>query len=94
MGADWLLGPKRNVSLGLGFGLTRILSSDDENYFLKVLPSPRVNIGIAFRTGDPSQKRNPTNVERKGREARKASDPTVFFATFARFAFDVVFRWY
>jgi hypothetical protein len=33
----------------------------------------------------------PANVERKDREARKASAPTDFFATFARFAFHVRF---
>jgi hypothetical protein len=33
-----------------------------------------------------------TTLERKGHEARKASIQPVFFATFARFAFGVVFR--
>jgi len=31
-------------------------------------------------------------MERKGREARKASEQTILFATFARFAFGLVFR--
>jgi len=36
----------------------------------------------------------PTTLERKDREARKASERTRFFAAFARFAFDVVLRCY
>jgi Protein of unknown function (DUF3575) len=49
IGYNWLLGPKQNVSLGLGFGLTRILGQSDGYDYLPVLPNPRVvNVGIAF----------------------------------------------
>ena len=49
IGYNWLLGPKHNVSLGLGFGLTRILTSGDWDGYVPVIPNPRVvNIGIAF----------------------------------------------
>jgi hypothetical protein len=48
-GYNWLLGPKRNVNVGLGFGLTRIIGNNDGYECLPVLPNPRVvNIGIAF----------------------------------------------
>jgi hypothetical protein len=48
VGYNWLLGPKQNVSVGLGFGLTRILSNSNGYEFLPIVPSPRLNIGIAF----------------------------------------------
>jgi len=49
IGYNWLLGPTRRVSVGLGFGLTRLLTEVDGDDFLLVLPNPRVvNIGIAF----------------------------------------------
>jgi hypothetical protein len=49
IGYNWLLGPKQNVSLGLGFGLTRILTNRDWDGYVPVIPNPRVvTIGIAF----------------------------------------------
>src|SRR5713101_2155992 len=52
IGYNWLLGPKQNVTIGLGFGITRMLRSgdSDDNYFMPcAVPNVRlVNIGIAF----------------------------------------------
>jgi len=49
VGYNWLLGPRQNVTIGLGFGLTRLLGSGRRSEDLPVLPNPRVvNIGIAF----------------------------------------------
>jgi hypothetical protein len=49
MGYNWLLGPEERVSIGLGFGLTRLLQNVDSDIFFVVIPNPRVvNIGIAF----------------------------------------------
>ena len=49
VGYNWLLGPRQNVSIGLGFGLTRILPGDHGDDYPPVVPSPRlINIGIAF----------------------------------------------
>jgi hypothetical protein len=48
VGYNWLLGPKQNVSVGLGFGLTRILSSSNGYDYLPIVPAPRLNIGFAF----------------------------------------------
>jgi hypothetical protein len=52
MGYNWLLGPRQNVSIGVGFGVTRMLRGGDsgDNYFLpSAVPSLRlVNLGIAF----------------------------------------------
>jgi hypothetical protein len=51
IGYNWLLGPKQNLSIGLGFGVTRLLQSGDgDDFFMPpVLPGVRfVNIGIAF----------------------------------------------
>ena len=47
LGYNWLLGPKRNVSVGTGFGLTRIAGSDSYSV-PSVLPVFRLNVGIAF----------------------------------------------
>jgi hypothetical protein len=48
-GYNWLFGAKQQVSIGLGFGVTRLLRSGDDNFVPPVLPSVRlVNIGIAF----------------------------------------------
>jgi hypothetical protein len=49
VGYNWLLGPKRNVIVGTGFGLTRI-SGSGESYSTapSVLPGLRMNVGIAF----------------------------------------------
>lgn len=48
-GYNWLLGPRRNVSVGLGFGLTRIIGGGDCYGAPCILPGFRlVNIGIAF----------------------------------------------
>jgi hypothetical protein len=49
VGYNWLLGPKRNVIVGTGFGLTRI-SGSSESYSTAptVLPGLRMNVGIAF----------------------------------------------
>ena len=49
IGYNWLLGPSRNVMIGTGFGLTRILDSGRSWNVPDVLPSIRlVNIGVAF----------------------------------------------
>jgi hypothetical protein len=48
VGYNWLLGRDQQVSIGLGFGLSRLLYDDDDSY-LQTLPHPRiVNVGIAF----------------------------------------------
>jgi hypothetical protein len=49
LGYNWLLGPKQNVIVGTGFGLTRIATSS-ESYTSapSVLPGLRLNVGIAF----------------------------------------------
>ena len=50
IGHNWLFGPTRNVSVGLGFGLTRLLGRGADGYSVPtVLPNARlVNVGIAF----------------------------------------------
>ena len=49
MGYNWLLGPKQNVSVGLGFGMARLLGRGDRVEIFPVVPNPRlVNVGIAF----------------------------------------------
>jgi hypothetical protein len=49
IGYNWLLGPKQNVSVGVGFGVTRIIGNADSSNIPSVLPNIRlVNIGIAF----------------------------------------------
>jgi hypothetical protein len=49
IGYNWLLGPKQNFSIGLGFGVTRLLGNRDQLDFVPVVPNPRfVNVGFAF----------------------------------------------
>ena len=50
VGYNWLLGSKKNVAIGLGFGLSRLLDDgDDADYYLPFVPHVRiVNVGIAF----------------------------------------------
>lgn len=50
MGYAWLLGPKQNVSVTMGFGLNRMLRDTSQRWDVpEVWPSPRlINIGIAF----------------------------------------------
>src|SRR5712691_4777274 len=49
LGYNWLLGPKQNVSIGLGFGVARMLRSADDDSMPYAIPNVRlVNIGIAF----------------------------------------------
>jgi hypothetical protein len=48
LGYNWLLGPKHNVSVGTGFGLTRIATGSDSYSVPSVLPGFRLNVGIAF----------------------------------------------
>lgn len=48
LGYNWLLGPKRNVSVGTGFGLTRIATGGETYSVPSVLPGFRLNVGIAF----------------------------------------------
>jgi hypothetical protein len=49
IGYNWLHGPKQNVSVGLGFGVTRMLRSADDYSMPYAIPNVRlVNIGIAF----------------------------------------------
>ncbi len=49
LGYNWLLGPRRNIIVGTGFGLTRI-AGDSQMYSSapSVLPVLRLNVGIAF----------------------------------------------
>lgn len=48
IGYTWLLGPGRSFYVGLGIGVTRLLTGDLDDYS-EVVPSVRlVNIGIAF----------------------------------------------
>lgn len=50
IGHNWLFGPTQNVSVGLGFGLTRMLGRGADGYCVPtILPNARlVNVGIAF----------------------------------------------
>jgi len=49
VGYNWLLGSKKNIAIGLGFGLSRLLDDDDDEYYMPVIPHWRVvNVGIAF----------------------------------------------
>jgi hypothetical protein len=50
VGYNWLLGREQRVSIGLGFGLSRLIYDRDPDWFyLQVVPHPRiVNVGIAF----------------------------------------------
>ena len=51
MGYNWLLGPERNFSVGLGFGVTRMLRSGNsgDDFIAPAVSNVRlVNIGIAF----------------------------------------------
>lgn len=49
VGYNWLLGTKKNVAIGLGFGLSRLLDDPDGEYYMPVVPHWRVvNVGIAF----------------------------------------------
>jgi hypothetical protein len=49
VGYNWLLGPRRNIIVGTGFGLTRISeNSDSYSTAPTVLPGLRMNVGIAF----------------------------------------------
>ena len=48
LGYNWLLGPKRNVSVGTGFGLTRMVGGGNSYSVPSVLPGFRLNVGIAF----------------------------------------------
>jgi hypothetical protein len=50
IGYAWLLGPNRNVSLSLGFGLTRLFGNRANGYDApKFMPDVRLaNVGIAF----------------------------------------------
>ena len=49
MGYNWLLGRRRNVAVGIGFGLISIVGGGRSYDVPSVLPSPRlVNVGIAF----------------------------------------------
>jgi hypothetical protein len=46
---SWLLGVNRNFYVGMGFGLKRLLGTQDRNIGLSVIPTIRIiNIGIAF----------------------------------------------
>ena len=49
LGYNWLLGPKQNFSVGLGFGVTRLLGNGDEFDFTMAVPNMKlVSIGFAF----------------------------------------------
>jgi len=49
VGYNWLLGPRRNVAIGLGFGLTQIIGGGDTYSVPAVMPNARLfNVGIAF----------------------------------------------
>jgi hypothetical protein len=49
IGHNWLFGPTQNVTVGLGFGMTRMLGRGaGGDAAPTVLPNARVNVGIAF----------------------------------------------
>jgi hypothetical protein len=49
LGYNWLLGPNQNFSIGLGFGVTRLLGNGDEFDFTMAVPNMKlVSIGFAF----------------------------------------------
>jgi hypothetical protein len=49
IGYNWLLGPSQNVSVGIGFGLTRVLDDVSNHEMPNVVPSIRlINVGVAF----------------------------------------------
>ena len=48
LGYNWLLGPRQNVRVGTGFGLTRMVGGGDSYSVPSVLPGFRLNVGIAF----------------------------------------------
>ena len=49
IGYNWLLGPKQNLSVGLGFGVTRLLGTRDRFDDVMAVPNMKlVNIGFAF----------------------------------------------
>jgi hypothetical protein len=49
VGYNWLLGRNERVSIGLGFGLSRLLDEPDGEFYMPVLPHFRiVNVGVAF----------------------------------------------
>ena len=48
IGHNWLLGPKQNASVGLGFGMTRLMGCGNSYEMPCVLPAFRLNVGIAF----------------------------------------------
>ena len=49
VGYNWLLGSKKNIAIGLGFGLSRLLDDDNGDYYMPVIPHWRVvNVGVAF----------------------------------------------
>jgi hypothetical protein len=48
-GYNWLLGPRQNIVLGTGLGLSRISGSgDSDSPAPTILPGLRMNVGIAF----------------------------------------------
>jgi len=49
-GYNWLLGSRKNIAIGVGFGLSRLLDDDNGDYFMPpVVPHFRlVNVGVAF----------------------------------------------
>ena len=49
IGHAWLLGAKRNTSINIGFGLTRLVHNSANGYVPDILPNARlVNVGVAF----------------------------------------------
>lgn len=48
LGYNWLLGPRQNVRVGTGFGLTRMIGGGNSYSVPSVLPGFRLNVGIAF----------------------------------------------
>ncbi|NNF39099.1 MAG: hypothetical protein HKN71_10555 [Gemmatimonadetes bacterium] len=46
---SWLLGPSENFYVGIGFGLKRLVGTDDASFDALFIPTLRiVNVGIAF----------------------------------------------
>jgi hypothetical protein len=49
LGYNWLLGARDNISVGAGFGLTRIIGGGESYDVPSVMPNFRlINVGIAF----------------------------------------------
>ena len=48
LGYNWLLGAKKNISIGMGAGATRLFGGDLNGASLTIPTVRLVNVGIAF----------------------------------------------